>query len=162
MSTYASVWATGSFTPTAAGAELSAAALFDGAPVPVTLRFSDGEPGDQGVALRFHVGGPEQDVDLGFTDVTYHGVHTIGLVDETGRTTWARLSLVPADRLSREPGEPLPARFLLTASFPEEGAVTLGSVEVQTVPEAAPELSFDPLGLPFGFETPRGDGGGAM
>ncbi|MEU3756468.1 catalase [Streptomyces olivoreticuli] len=172
------VLATGRFTPTGEAGGLSAAALFAGPSVPVTVRFSstagcsgghDGEPGDQGLAVRFHVG-PGQDVDLlastlpvffvrnapdmreflwavnsgdpaaisdfvgrhpeaatalalaeealpadSFTGVTYHAVHTFGLVDEDGRTTWARLGWEPwwpLDPLSRESALSRPADYL--------------------------------------------------
>ncbi|WP_116212963.1 catalase [Streptomyces olivoreticuli] len=194
------VLATGRFTPTAESGELSAAALFAGPSVPVTARFSstlgghDGEPGDQGLAVRFHVG-PGQDMDLlaftlpvffvrnapdmleflratnsgdpaavsefaahhpeaatamalaeearpadSFTGVTYHAVHTFGLVGENGRLRWARLGWEPwwpleplsreealarpADYLTRGLAGRLPSGFRLVARFP--GADDLG------------------------------------
>jgi catalase len=64
----------GSFTPTGAGAKLSQAVLFQGAPTPVTARFSDatglpaipdGDPNanPHGLGLRFHLAdGGEMDV----------------------------------------------------------------------------------------------------
>jgi catalase len=64
----------GSFTPSAAGAKLSTAVLFQGAPTPVTARFSDatglpaipdGDPNanPHGLGLRFHLtDGGEMDV----------------------------------------------------------------------------------------------------
>ncbi|MGA5128348.1 catalase [Streptomyces olivoreticuli] len=196
------VLATGRFTPAAEAGELSAAALFAGPSVPVTVRFSSavggfggfGGFGDQGLAVRFHVGA-EQDMDLlastlpvlavrnvlgmleflraansgdaaavsdffgrhpeaatamalaedalpaeSFTGVTYHAVHTFGLVDEDGRTTWARLSWEPwwplaplsreealgrpADYLTRGLAGRLPSGFRLVARF--AGAEDLG------------------------------------
>ncbi|MEU2867631.1 catalase [Streptomyces olivoreticuli] len=217
------VLATGRFTPTAEAGGLSAAALFAGPSVPVTVRFSstvgglegsggsgghDGEPGDQGLAVRFHVG---PDVDLlastlpvffvrnapdmleflratnsgdpavisefvgrhpeaatamalaeevlpadSFTGVTYHAVHTFGLVDEDGRTTWARLDWEPwwplaplsreealsrpADYLTRGLAGRLPSGFRLVARF--AGADDLGVLHDPTrVWSAGPRLT---------------------
>jgi len=63
----------GSFTPSAAAAGLSKAAIFAGAPVPVTVRFSDstGLPAlpdgsspanPHGMSIKFHINGNEADV----------------------------------------------------------------------------------------------------
>ncbi|MDX2394071.1 catalase [Streptomyces sp. DK15] len=236
-------WAEGEFAPSPLAASLSTAAVFTAPRTPVTARFSttlggagghDGDPGDQGLALRvgdldlvtftlpvffvrtgadlidffrairsddpaafaaFLRGHPEAATALGFagkarpatsfTGVTYHAVHSFGLVDAAGTNRWVRLSLrplrplpsldpeqalaLPADYLARDLTDRLPAGFELTAHLPDPAdelhdptrlwtgteTVALGTLTLTRPQEPATETAFDPLRLPRGITAPQ-------
>lgn len=108
----------GSFTPSGAGAALSTAALFEGAPTPVTARFSDatglpaipdGDPNanPHGLGLRFHL------ADGGEMDVITNSLKFFPVA--TGEEFLSLLQAVAAS--GKDAAEPTPAEQFM-ASHP--------------------------------------------